>query len=185
MMKFPTSTRGVIGQFATPDEALDAARKVRDSEYSHFDFLTPFPVHGMDEAMGEGRSWIPFATALLAFFGILTAQAMMNYIMIFDWPMNFGGKPFNAWPSFVPVTFELMVLFAAIGTAVIAIWAGKRDTIPQLPAMVIDTGATVDKFVVWISATDPRFDANRAREFVTSLGAHGVRIVDEKGGDHA
>jgi hypothetical protein len=184
-MKFPTSTRGVLGQFATPDEALEAARKVRDSEYSHFDMLTPFPVHGMDEAMGEKRSWVPFFTALLAFFGILGAQVLMNYIMVFDWPMNFGGKPFFAWPSFVPITFELMVLFAAIGTAVIAIWAGKWNTIPQPPAMAIETGATVDKFVIWISATDPKFDANRAKEFVASLGAHGVRIVDEKGGSDA
>jgi hypothetical protein len=78
-----------------------------------------------------------------------------------------------------------MVLFAAIGTAVIAIWAGKRDTVPQPPAMVIDTGATVDKFVVWISATDPEFDAERVRTFVETLGAHGVRVVDEKGGSHA
>jgi hypothetical protein len=143
--------------------------------------LTPFPVHGMDEAMGLGRSWIPWVTAGLAFLGILCAQAMMNYIMVWDWPMNFGGKPFFAWPAFIPITFELMVLFAAIGSAVVAIWAGKRFTTPQPSPMTVATGATVDKFVVWISATDPKFSGEAAVAFVKSLGAHGVRLVDAEG----
>ena len=187
-MSFPTSTRGVLGCFADPDSALEAARKVRDSEYSHFDFLTPFPVHGMDEAMGVKRSWVPWLTAVLAVAGIVAAQGMMNYIMVLDWPMNFGGKPFASWPAFVPITFELMVLFAAIGTALIAIWAGKRDTVPQPPPMVHETGATIDKFVVWISATDPKFDEAPAVAFVRSLGASEVRSVGStasEGGDNA
>ena len=181
----PTSARGVLGHFLSPDEALAAACKVRDSDYRHFDFLTPFPVHGMDEAMGLKRSWVPLATAALAVTGIAAAQFMMNYIMVVDWPMNFGGKPFFAWPSFVPVTFELMVLFAAIGTAIIAVAAGKRDTVPQPPAMLIKTGATVDRFVVWISATDPKFDDEEVVSFVESLGAEGVKLVDIQEDDDA
>jgi hypothetical protein len=181
----PVSTRGVLGQFSLPEDALSAAAKVRDRGYKHFDFLTPFPVHGMDEAMGQGRSWVPWVTAALAFLGILTAQAMMNYIMVIDWPMNFGGKPYFAWPSFVPITFELMVLFAAVGSAITAIIAGKRDTIPQPPPMLIVTGATADKFVVWISATDPKFETAEVLDFVRSLGAREVRLVGEKEGADA
>ena len=64
-MAFPITDQGVLGHFLTPDEALRAARRVRDSEYRHFDFLTPFPVHGMDEAMGQRRSWVPLATVAL------------------------------------------------------------------------------------------------------------------------
>lgn len=190
-MMFPKSKRGVVGSFFEPDQALEAATKVRDSKYSHFDFLTPFPIHGMEEAMGQKASWIPYVTALLSFLGIFTAQAMMNYIMVYDWPMIFGGKPFFAWPSFVPITFELMVLFAAIGSAVVAIIAGKRETVPQPPPLLIETGATVDRFVLWISATDPKFDDDQTLEFVRSIGADEVRIVDadapgeEKGGDDA
>jgi len=180
-MGFPTSKKGVLGHFPTPDEALAAARQVRDSQYDHFDFLTPFPVHGMDEAMGQRRSWVPLATVVLVIAGILAAQGMMNYIMVYDWPMNFGGKPFFAWPSFIPVTFEMMVLFGAIGTAIVAIWAGKRDTIPQPPPMLIETGATVDKFVIWISATDPKFDSDEVIRFVESLGASGVELVEGEG----
>ncbi len=184
-MANPTSDKGVLGHFRTPDEALTAARQVRDSQYSHFDFLTPFPVHGMDQAMGQRRSWVPLATVVLVICGILTAQVMMNFIMVFDWPMNFGGKPFWSWPSFIPITFELMVLFGAIGTAIVAIWAGKRDTIPQPPAMLIRTGATVDRFVVWISATDPKFQTDEVVRFVESLGAAGVQLVEGKEGPDA
>ena len=184
-MSFPTSDKGVLGCFFEPDEALVAAAKVRDSKYSHFDFLTPFPIHGMEEAMGQKASWIPYVTAGLAFTGIVAAQGLLNYVMVVDWPMNFGGKPNASWPSFVPITFELMVLFAAIGSAIVAIVAGKRDTIPQPPPLLIESGATVDRFVVWISATDPEFDEEAAVRFVESLGAQEVRFVDARGGGSA
>ena len=131
------------------------------------------------------RSWIPWATLGLALFGIAFAQAFQNYVMVFDWPMNFGGKPHASWPAFVPITFELMVLFAAIGSAIIAIVAGKKDTIPQPPPMQVKTGATVDRFVLWISATDPKWQADTAQSFVRSLGADDVRLVDVEGGAHA
>ena len=190
-MKMPTSNKGVVGSFFEPDEALAAAVKVRDSKYTHFDFLTPFPIHGMEEAMGQKASWVPWVTAVLAFAGIFAAQAFLNYVMVLDWPMIFGGKPFASWPSFVPITFEAMVFFGAIGSAVVAIVAGKWDTVPQPPPLLIKTGATVDRFVLWISATDPRFDEKRTLEFVESLGAKEVRVVEaddeapKKGGRHA
>ncbi len=176
----PTSNRGVLGHFCEPADALAAAAKVRDAGWKHFDFLTPFPIHGMEEAMGQKRSWIPWVTAVLAVCGILFAQGLQNYVMIFDWPMNFGGKPHAAWPSYIPITFEAMVFWAALGSALVAIVAGKIDTIPQPPPMLVKTGATIDRFVLWISATDPKWNAAEAEAFVKSLGAHGVRLVDVK-----
>ncbi|HQR45368.1 MAG TPA: DUF3341 domain-containing protein [Thermoanaerobaculia bacterium] len=181
----PTSTKGILGYFCEPSEALAAAAKVRDAGWKHFDFLTPFPIHGMEEAMGQKRSWIPYVTGLLALGGILFAQGLQNYVMVFDWPMNFGGKPHAAWPAFIPITFEAMVFWAALGTALVAVIAGKRDTVPQPPPMVIETGATIDRFVVWISATDPKWDPDAATAFLKSLGAQGVRLVDAEGGAHA
>jgi hypothetical protein len=128
--------------------------------------------------MGQKKSWIPYVTAVLALGGILFAQGLQNYVMVWDWPMNFGGKPFAAWPAFIPITFEAMVFWAALGSALIAIIAGKTDTIPQPPPLLVKTGATVDRFVLWISATDPKWDAARAEAFVRSLGADGVTLVD-------
>jgi len=181
----PISTSGVLGDFYLPDDARAAAEKVRAAGWTHFDFLTPFPVHGMEEAMGQQRSWVPWATGALALFGILFAQGLQNYVMVWDWPMNFGGKPHASWPAFVPITFELMVLFAAIGSAIIAIAAGKKDTVPQPPPMLVKTGATLDRFVLWISATDPRWQADEAQRFVRSLGADDVRLVNVEGGRDA
>jgi hypothetical protein len=139
----------------------------------------------MEEAMGQTRSWVPWTTGGLALLGIVLAQGLQNYVMVWDWPMNFGGKPAASWPAFVPVTFELMVLCAAIGSAIIAIVAGKRDTVPQPPPLIVKTGATVDRFVLWISATDPQWQADEAERFVQSLGADDVRLVQVEGGRDA
>lgn len=177
-MANPKSLRGALAHVFTPDEALAAARRLRDSEYTHFDVLTPFPVHGIEAAMGLKRSWVPYWTAGLAFFGILVAQVFINYVMVLDWPLNFGGKPHAAWPSFLPITFESMVFYGAIGSAVVAVVAGKKDTIPQPPPLAIETGASIDRFVLWVSATDPKYDEATVLEFLRSLGAHGVRAVD-------
>ena len=172
----PTSTTGLLGDFYQPADAISAAERVRDAGWTHFDMLTPFPIHGMEDAMGQKRSWIPWATLGLGLLGIATAQALQNYVMVYDWPMNFGGKPHAAWPSFVPITFEAMVFWAALGSAAVAIIAGKKDTVPQ-PPPGIQTGATVDKFVLWISATDPKWQADAAQQFARSLGAGNVRLI--------
>ena len=179
----PTSTAGVLGDFYLPDAALTAVARVREAGWTHFDVLTPFPVHGMEDAMGQKRSWIPWATLGLALFGILAAQGLQNYVMVWDWPMNFGGKPHASWPAFVPITFETMVFWAALGSAVVAVIAGKIDTVPQPPPSVT-TGATADRFVLWISATDPKWQGDQASQFVRSLGADDVRLVDAGGDGH-
>jgi hypothetical protein len=101
--------------------------------------------------------------------------------MVWDWPMNFGGKPHASWPAFVPITFELMVLCAAIGSAIVAVVAGKKDTVPQPPPLQA-TGATLDRFVLWISATDPKWQTGTAQSFVRALGADDVRLVHAEGG---
>jgi hypothetical protein len=180
----PTSTAGVFGDFYEPDEALGAAEKVRAAGWTQFDFLTPFPIHGLEQAMGQKRSWIPWATGALALVGIAFAQGLQNYVMVWDWPMNFGGKPHASWPAFIPITFEAMVFCSALGTALIAIIAGKKDTVTQPPASAAN-GATVDRFVLWIAATDPKWNADEATRFVRELGADHVRLVDSEGGTHA
>jgi hypothetical protein len=173
---------GVLGHVYTPAEALDAASRLRDARYTRFDVLTPFPVHGMDEAMGLKRSWIPWVTAFMAGVGILTAQVMMVWIMVYDWPLNYGGKPFWAWPSFVPITFELMVLFSGVTTAVVAIWAGRRRNVPQPPTQA-DIRATSDRFVLWIPYVDPSFSPDATAALLREIGANGVRVIDREGND--
>lgn len=171
---------GVLADFYEPSAAVAAAARVRDAGWTHFDVLTPFPVHGMEDAMGQRRSWIPWVTGALAIGGILFGQGLQNYVMVWDWPMNFGGKPHAAWPSFVPITFEAMVFWAALGSAFVAIVAGKRDSVPQPPN--VPTGATVDRFVLWLSATDPKWNEIEAPRFAEALGGDAVRLVNAEGG---
>lgn len=179
----PNSSKGILGDFYDPHEAVAAAAKVHEAGWTHFDVLTPFPIHGMDAAMGQKRSWIPWASLALALCGVLFAQGLQNYVMVWDWPMNFGGKPFAAWPAFVPITFEAMVFWAALGSAAVAIVAGKTGHVPAPPVQT--TGATIDRFVLWISATDPKWNESEAYLFVISLGADGVRLVGPEGGVNA
>jgi hypothetical protein len=170
------STPGIAAFFDHPDDLMDAARQTRDSDYEQFDAFSPFPIHGMDEAMGLGRSWIPWVTFGAGLFGFLCAVALEFGTMTFDWPMIIGGKPFAPWPAFVPVMFELTVLIGGVTTGVVMLKAAGCFQ----PAEVIDPDLTNDRFALWISADDAAYDRDEVVEFVRSLNPTEVRTFTEK-----
>ena len=170
------STPGIAAFFDHPDDLMDAARRTRDSDYEQFDAFSPFPVHGMDEAMGLGRSWIPWVTFGAGLFGFLCAVVLEFGTMTFDWPMIIGGKPFAPWPSFVPVMFELTVLIGGVTTGVVMLKAAGCFQ----PAEVIDPDLTNDRFALWISADDAAYDRDDVVEFVRSMNPTEVRTFTEK-----
>jgi hypothetical protein len=165
---------GMAAFFVHPNEILDAAEKARDKSLEKWDVFTPFPIHGMDDAMGIGTSWIPWVTFGAAMVGMTTALSLQTGTMFIDWQINIGGKPFLPWPSFMPITFELSVLFAGITTAVVMFLACG---LPNLKPKVIDSSITRDRFVLWIDANDPSFDRAKTREFLESLDPVEVREV--------
>jgi hypothetical protein len=165
---------GLAAFFDDPDDILAAAEKARDKKLEEWDVLTPFPVHGMDDAMGIGRSWIPWVTFCAALTGMTTALCIQIGTMTVDWPIIIGGKPFLPWPSFMPVTFELSVLFGALTTVAVMFLAGGM---PNLKPQLIDPRITRDRFVLWVSSEDPQYDAVKTREFLESLGPLEVREV--------
>ena len=166
---------GVAALFEHPDELLAAARRTRNSGYEDFDAFSPFPIHGMDEAMGLGRSWIPWVTFTAGLTGFLTACALQFGMMTFDWPIIIGGKPFAPWPAFVPVMFELTVLIGGVTTGVVMLKAAGCFE----PAEVIDPEITNDRFALWISASDDRYDEDDAREFLESMDPVDIRTFPE------
>jgi hypothetical protein len=166
--------KGMLALFDHPDDILWAAEKARDKGFERWDVITPFPVHGMDDAMGIGRSWIPFATFAFAMCGLATATSIEFGTMFFDWPIIIGGKPFFAWPSFVPIMFELTVLFAGIGTAVTMFRAGGM---PNPSPVILDTRLSRDRFGVWISADDAKFDLTKTRAFLEGLSPVEIREI--------
>ena len=147
LFQYKEAKKGWVISLKSGEDLLKAAAKVRDSRVKEFDCFTPFPMHGLEEAMGLGRSWVPFITLVFGLLGALTAFGFMSYIDLFAWPMNIGGKPYYAWPAYIPITFELTVLFGGLATAgsVIILGAlGKIKRKPPAPAV------TSNSFALWI-----------------------------------
>lgn len=176
---------GVIGFFEEPSTLLAATAKVRDAKYQDFDVFTPYPIHGMDHAMGLKRSPLPYVTFVAGAMGCLLAFLFQYWTSAVDWPLNVGGKPLNSWPAFVPVMFELTVLFAALST-VGAMFA--MNGLPNMKRKVFDPGITRDRFALVIEAgvdeVKPgfkKFDEAEAKSLLTKLGAKEVRTVYTEG----
>ncbi|RAL21606.1 hypothetical protein DL240_12170 [Lujinxingia litoralis] len=165
--------KGIAAYFDLPDDLMLAAAHTRDSKYDDFEAYSPFPIHGMDDAMGLGRSWIPWVTFGAGSAGFLTANALQFFTMSFDWPMIVGGKPFAPWPSFVPIMFELTVLFAGVTTAIVMLIAAGCFRKP----FIIDPEITKDRFVLWISADDDAFDPEEVRSFLEGLNPVEIRTI--------
>jgi hypothetical protein len=185
---------GVVGFFADGHELIEAMKKVREQKYKHFDAFTPFPVHGLDAAQGLKRSPIPFVTLGAGLTGFICAFLLQYWTSAVDWPLNVGGKPLNSWPAFVPVMFELTVLFAGLASVgAMFLFNG----LPNIKRRIFDPGITRDKFALWIGATLPiededdeeagraslykKFNQDEAKSLLTQAGAKEVRVVYAEG----
>jgi len=172
---------GLCAFFDHPADIMAAAEKARDKGFKNWDVYTPFPVHGMDEAMGIGRSFMPYITFALALTGLTFALTLQFGTLIFDWPIIIGGKPTDfsgtiggGWPSFAPISFELTVLFAGIGSALVMF---AINGLPNLKPRLLDWRLTRDRFALWVSANDEQYDHDKTLEFLESLEPVEVREV--------
>jgi len=166
-----TNLWGMLGEFDSPGAILRAAGEVRRAGYTRFDVHTPYPVHGMDAAMGLGRSKLGWIVSGGAAAGFLTALALQWYTN-WDFPLILQAKPYQPWPAYVIVIFELTVLFAAFA-AVIGMFA--LNGLPRWyhPTFHSDRFAAVgnNRFYVSIEAADKKFDPATTRQFLSSIGA--------------
>jgi hypothetical protein len=110
---------GLMAEFASADKLLEAARRARDSGHARIEAYSPFPIEGLDEAIGFPGSRVPLATLIGGFLGGAGGFLLQWYAAVIDYPINIGGRPPNSWPAFIPITFEMTVLAAAL-TAVIS-----------------------------------------------------------------
>ena len=167
-----------LAEFTNVDAVMHAAEKVRDRGYTSWDVHTPYPVHGMDAAMGLKDSklgWIVLACGLT---GVSLAILMMQWMNGYDYPLIIGGKPADAIPSMVPIMFELTVLIASFG-AVLGMFGLNK--IPQHHHAVFYSerfeACSDDKFFISIEAADPKFDPEATAAFLNTLGASYVEVV--------
>ncbi|MBN20578.1 MAG: hypothetical protein CL678_04750 [Bdellovibrionaceae bacterium] len=176
---------GVVGFFDDPETTLEAMKKVTEANYESYDSYTPYPIHGMDDAMGLKRSPLPWITLAAGIAGVSLAFALQYWTSVVDWPVNVGGKPFNSWPAFVPVMFELTILFSGIFTLLGLLGLCR---LPNTGRKVIDPSITRDRFAIMIdlpkkvrnSSCKP-FEESEVTQFLQSLGAKDVRKVYEEG----
>ena len=174
----PPATFGILAEFANTGDLLKAATKVRDAGYKKFDVYSPFPIHGMDDAMGLKPSklgWIVLGHALLGFVG---AVALMVWTSAIDYPINISGKPYINAPAFVPVTFELTVLLSAFG-AVFGMFFLNDMPKHYNPLFNSERFARVtdDKFFLCIESSDQLFEAEKTTHFLNEIGATHTEIV--------
>jgi hypothetical protein len=169
---------GLIAEFEQPDELLEAARRAYAAGYRRMDAYTPFPVAGLSEAIGFRRTWLPFLVLCGGIIGCLGGFYFQYYVAVIDYPINIGGRPLNSWPSFIPVTFELTILCAAL-TAVFGMLALNGLPMPYHPVFHVPHFelATRDRFFLCIEAVDPQFEVQQTRQFLTTLGAREVSEV--------
>jgi Protein of unknown function (DUF3341) len=172
---------GMIAEYATPADIYAAAEAVRDAGYSRWDLYSPFPIHGIDEAMGIRRTKLPVLIGCIGLTGASLGFLMQYWMTAVDYKMLVQGKPFGAWEAFIPITFELGILFSAF-TAIIGMLAFNRLPMWHHPLLKKDRFLRVsdDRFMICIEAADERFDPERTRHLLESTGGSNVDLVEDE-----
>ncbi len=173
-------TYGLMAEFRTADALLDAAKRAREAGYEEVEAYAPYPVEGIAEAVGFRRSRVPLFTLLGGLAGGAGGYFLQWYSAVIDYPINVAGRPLHSWPSFIPPTFELTILGAALA-AVIGMLAANG--LPRLRHPVFNVPdfeqVTRNRFFLCLLARDPNFDAQRSREFLDGLQPMAVNEVPE------
>lgn len=173
------SLYGLIARFDTAPEIYHAAEKVRDAGYKNWDCITPFPVHGLDGAMGLRRSNVPKFSLLGGITGFTAGMSLIWFTGGFDYKLIVGGKPYFSPLFAFPVAYELTILFTAfatIGGMFILNWLPQHYH-PTLKAKEIVRGLD-DTFYVVIEARDPKFDLARAKALLNEAGAKEINELE-------
>lgn len=174
------NTVGMVGLFDDAGALVEAAKKVRDAGYKKWDCHTPYPVHGLDAAMGIKASPIPYFCIGAGFVGVAVALLMQGWMSAIDYPVRIGGKPLFSWPAFVPITFELFVLFAALatmGSMLVFCKLGRWHS--PLHDSNIMAEIMSHRFAVVLEANDPRFSEMEAQALLTEAGCTDIRPLIE------
>lgn len=171
---------GILAEFDTPTELVDAARKVRDAGYTKTDAFSPFPLHEIDEALGIKRSILPYLILAGGITGLLSGFGLQYFIHVIDWPIIVGGRPAFSLPAFIPPMFELTILFAAF-VAVFGMLFLNGLPAPYHPVFNVPRFAlaTREKFFLIIESTDPKYDYAETKSFMESLDPQEVFDVEE------
>ena len=167
---------GMAAIFTEESQVLHAALRTRESGYIKFDAISPYPIHGMEEACGIKRSTIPYVTFGAGILGLLASLGLVYYTSVMNWPINVGGKPLFSLPAFIPIIFEIMVLFAALCSVGALFFHAKM---PKIDPPTIDKDLTSHKFAIFIPENDVGYNEERITRMMNELGASEVKKMAE------
>lgn len=172
------TTAGMLAEFDTPEAILGAAQAAYAAGYRKLDAFTPYPVRELSEAIGFTRDRVAAFVLAGGLAGGIGGYLLQYWAAVLSYPINVGGRPFHSWPSFIPVTFELTVLFASLSAVVSFI---VLNGLPKPYHPVFNEPrfalASRDRFFLYLEAEDPLFEAAGARRFLEGLGSRGVYEV--------
>jgi hypothetical protein len=178
-MKTRTPIYGMMAEFDEPGALLAAVARARESGYTDLNAYTPFPVHGLAEALGFTKSRLPWVVLCGGIIGCLGGFFLQYYASVIAYPMNIGGRPYNSWPAFIPVTFECTILVAGLA-AVLGMLGLNGLPMPYHPVFNVPRFELASRthFFLCVKATDPKFDREATREHLKALGAHDIVEVE-------
>src|ERR687891_2082059 len=173
------SLYGLMAEFDAPEALLEAARRSFADGYRRMDAYTPFPVDGLAEAIGFHKTRIPLIVLIGAVVGCIGGFYLQYWASVINYPLNIGGRPLNSRPAFIPVTFEVTILVAAL-SAVLGLLALNGLPMPYHPVFNVERFqlATRNRFFLCIEAIDPKFDHEATLRFLESVGPQGVYDVE-------
>jgi len=171
---------GLLAEFRTPEDLTAAVRRARAAGYRRIDAFSPFPIEELAEALHLHERKLPVIVLIGGLVGCVAGFLLQYYASVISYPLNVGGKPDNSWPSFIPVAFELTILFAAF-SAVIGMLRLNSLPMPYHPLFNSRrfSLATSTAFFLCIEAADRQFDRNATANFLKELGPVGVSEVEE------
>ena len=178
-MQNESTLYGLMAEFEKPEALLEAARKTYAAGYRKIDAYSPMPIHGLGEAIGFGSTRLPFLVFAGGVLGAIAGYALCYWVSVVAYPLNIGGRPLHSGPSFIPITFETTILFAAL-CAVFGMILANRLPMFYHPVFNVAafSRASQDRFFLCVEAEDPGFDSAETLRFLESLNPHEVSQVE-------
>ena len=171
---------GLLAEFASPQTLLEAVYRVKEEGYTSIDAFMPYPVEEIShEICDHKKSKVSTIVAAGAILGLMTAFALQYWVSVYSYPVNIGGRPLNSWPAFVPVMFELTVLFASFAALGGMLFLNRLPR-PHHPLFALERfeRVMVDRFFLLIKSDDASYDHEKARSFLKGLDSDEVMDVD-------